>query len=98
MLSFQHELLVELFRQRPALSLELLRAGAGIELEGVTAELGSIDLSQVAPTAYRSDALTVTRDREGVARAAVIAEVQLHTDEDKRRSWPLYLTAARASL
>jgi hypothetical protein len=95
--SFLHEFLVDLFRERPRLALELLRACAGIPLEGTTAELGSIDLSQVVPTAYRSDALTVLRDPKDKAIAAVVVEVQLWTDEDKRRSWPVYVAAARAS-
>ena len=56
--SLMHEFLVDLFRQRPPLAVELLQAGLGIRLEGATVEVGSIDLSQVAPTAYRSDALT----------------------------------------
>jgi flagellar biosynthesis/type III secretory pathway protein FliH len=91
-----HEFLVDLFRRRPVLALELLRACAGIRLAGATAELGSIDLTQVAPTEYRSDALTVLRDPAGKAIAAVIVEVQLWSDEDKRRTWPLYVAAARA--
>ncbi len=95
--SFLHEILVELFRQRPALGIELLGSGAGIRLEGATAERASIDLSQVAPTEYRSDALTVLRSPAGKAVAAVIVEVQLWNDEDKRRTWPLYVAAARAS-
>ncbi len=98
MLSFLHEILVELFRERPALAPELLHACAELRLEGTTAELGSIDLSQVAPTEYRSDSLTVLRDADGVAVAAVIAEVQLQPDPDKRRTWPLYVAAARARL
>ena len=72
-------------------------ACAGLRIEGAKAERGSIDLSQVAPTEYRSDALTVIRDAAGKAVAAVIVEVQLREDEDKRWTWPLYLTAARAS-
>jgi hypothetical protein len=96
-LSFQHEFLVDLFRERPRLALELLQACAGIVLEGAMVELRSIDLSQVVPTAYRSDAFTVVRDREGRAVAVVVVEVQLRTDEDKRRSWPVYVAAARAS-
>lgn len=95
--SFEHELHVDLFRKRPALAPELLHACTGIQIEGTRAEGGSIDLSQVAPTEYRSDALTVLRDPAGVAVAAVIAEVQLQTDADKRRTWPLYVAAARAS-
>lgn len=95
--SFLHEILVELFRQRPELGPELLHACAGLRIEGAKVERGSIDLSQVAPTEYRSDALTVVRDAAGRAVAAVIVEVQLREDEDKRWTWPLYLTAVRAS-
>ena len=94
--SFLHELLVDLFRQRPVLALELLRAGAGIRLEGATVELRSIDLTQVVPAEYRTDALIVLRDTAGVAIAAVIVEVQLGNDEDKRRTRPVYVAAARA--
>jgi hypothetical protein len=96
--SFLHEILVDLFRERPALAAELLRVCAGIQLPGVTAELASIDLSQVAPAEYRSDALSVLRDLTGAAAAAVIAEVQLGIDADKLRTWPLYVAAARARL
>ena len=96
--SFLHEVLVDLFRERPALAAELLNLCAGIQLPGVTAELASIDLSQVAPTEYRSDALSVLRDVAGAAAAAVIAEVQLRVDADKLRTWPLYVAAARARL
>jgi hypothetical protein len=95
--SFLHEFLVDLFRQRPELALELLRACVGIRLEGATAKLGSIDLSQVVPAEYRTDALTVIRDLKEEAIAAVIVEVQLWVDDDKRRTWPLYVAAARAS-
>jgi len=94
--SFLHELLVDLFRQRPVLAVELLRACAGIELAGATAELGSIDLTQVAPAEYRSDAVTVLRNAAREAIAAVIVEVQTSCDEDKRRTWPVYVAAARA--
>lgn len=96
--SFFHEVLVELFRQRPALARELLAACAGLELAGATAEPGSIDLSQVAPAEYRADAITVLRGRRRKAIAAVVVEVQLEVDRRKRFTWPLYVTAARARL
>ncbi|HWO23937.1 MAG TPA: hypothetical protein VNO30_34580 [Kofleriaceae bacterium] len=94
--SFPHELLVELFRQRPQLALALLRACAGIEIEGATVELGSIDLSQVVPAEYRADAITVVRDAAGQAIGVVLIEVQLWRDDDKRRTWPVYVATARA--
>ena len=69
----------------------------GIVPGGTRAEMGSIDLSQVVPTEYRADAVTVFWDQE-VARAAAIIEVQLQYDPDKRRSWPVYVAALRAAL
>jgi len=94
--SLLHELLVDLFRERPLLAKELLRARTGIALAGTTAEPGSIDLSQVIPTEYRTDWVTVLRGRARKPIAAVIAEVQLGYDDDKRRTWPVYVAAARA--
>lgn len=95
-ISFLHEILADLFRERPPLAVELLGACAGIRFEGARVERASIDLTQVAPTEYRSDAMSVLRDPEGTAIAVVIAEVQLRIDKDKRRTWPLYVAAARA--
>jgi hypothetical protein len=96
--SLDHEILVELFRHRPVLGQELLRACAGIALRGATAEKGSVDLSQVAPPEYRADSVVVLRDRNGEVVAAVIVEVQLAVDKDKLRAWPVYVAVARARL
>lgn len=94
--SFSHEILVDLCRQRGDLARALLGV-RGIAAAGTRAEIGSIDLSQVVPTEYRADAVTVFRD-QAVARTAVIIEVQLQPDADKRRSWPVYIAALRAAL
>ena len=96
--SLDHEQLVELFRTRVDLACELLRRCAGIDLAGATIEAGSIDLSQVAPTEYRADAVAVVRDAAGRPAAATITEVQLSIDVDKRKSWPVYVAALYARL
>ena len=95
--SLDHELHVELFRQAPVLALELLRACAGIDLAG-EAELASADLSQVTPTEFRADAVVVVRGPDRAPVTGVVVEVQITRDPDKRRTWPLYVTALRASL
>lgn len=97
MLSFRHEILVDLFRKRGELAWELLR-GARIAFDHDRVAPGSIDLSQVVSTAYRADAVTELHDRDGKVIAVAIVEVQLAVDLDKRYSWPLYVTAARANL
>lgn len=57
--SFDHELLVDLFRNDGKLAVELLGTCAGFAVDHARVELGSIDLSQVAPTGYRADAVVV---------------------------------------
>jgi hypothetical protein len=61
MLSFDHEVLVALFRGNSQLAIELLTC-AGIAVDHARVALGSIDLSQVAPTEYRADAVIVLHD------------------------------------
>jgi hypothetical protein len=96
--SFNHEVLVELFRNRPELACELLAMCAGIDARADRVELGSIDLSQVVSVEYRADAVIVLRDREGSIVSAVIVEVQLQPDNAKHFSWPAYVTALRSRL
>lgn len=95
--SFQHELFVELFRNRPELVRELLRACVGIELAGTATELGPSDLSQLAPAQYLADCVAIVRDGPRATAAAVV-EIQLSTDSDKRFSWPVYVASLRAQL
>jgi hypothetical protein len=61
-------------------------------------EVRSIDFSQISSTEYRADAVVELGDQTGAAIAGVIVEVQLHPDDDKKFSWPLYIAALRAKL
>jgi hypothetical protein len=98
MVSFDHEILVSLFRESGQLAAELLEACAGIAVDHARVALESIDLSQVAPTAYYADAVTVLRDRANRPVTGVIVEVQLNIDRTKLLSWPVYVTTLRAKL
>jgi hypothetical protein len=80
--SFDHELLVDLFRNSGQLAIELLRNCAGIAVEHTRVAVESIDLSLVAPTEYRADAVVVLQDRDARPVAGMIVEVQL----EKKRS------------
>jgi hypothetical protein len=96
--SFDHEILVDLFRENGQLAPELLRACAGIADDYARVLLESIDLTQVAPTAYYADAVAVLRDRDNRPVTGVIVEVQLREDKAKLLSWPVYVTTLRAKL
>ena len=94
--SFDHDILVELFRRRGEIAAALLRACAVPVADYARVELRSIDLSQVVSTEYRADAVVVLRDAKDSAAMGVIIEVQRWVTRGKRLTWPVYLTTLRA--
>ncbi|KFE68652.1 hypothetical protein [Hyalangium minutum] len=95
MASMQHEGLLLLFRNRPTLAPELLRDALGLKLPAWTeARVESAELTEVVPTEYRADLVVLLL--EGKPIFAIVVEVQLSRDEDKRKTWPLYLTSLRS--
>jgi hypothetical protein len=95
MASMLHEGLLLLFRNRPALAPELLRDALNLRLPHWTeARVESAELTEVVPTEYRADLVVLLL--EGKPIFAIVVEVQLSRDEDKRKSWPLYLTSLRS--
>lgn len=87
-----HEVLIELFRHRPGLVAEILTSAFAIEMTGWTnAQIMSSDLSELLPTEYRADAVTLLTDADNNPVHAVVVEVQLRRDQRKRRSWPAYV-------
>jgi hypothetical protein len=96
--SHLHEVLIEMFRDRPALAADLLAGPLGIEVpEFDKARLSTGELTDVAPTEYRADAV-VTLNAANRAVFAVVVEVQLRIDRRKRRTWPVYAATVHARL
>jgi hypothetical protein len=95
MASMLHEGLLLLFRNRPTLAPELLRDALGLGLPAWSeARVESAELTEVVPTEYRADLVVLLLDGKPVF--AIVVEVQLSRDEDKRKTWPLYLTSLRS--
>jgi hypothetical protein len=91
-----HEVLVDLFKNRPALGAELLVEALGVALPSYTeARLVSIDLTQIRPAEYRADVVVLLLDGD-VPSWVLIVEVQLGIDDDKPFTWPAYAMGARA--
>jgi hypothetical protein len=87
-----------MFRRKPDLVAELLGDGFEFDVPGFArAHLGSADLPDPRPTEYRADAVIVLHSDERPV-LAVVVEVQLGRDLDKRFSWPVYVTTLRARL
>lgn len=91
----RHEGLLLLFRNRPTLAPELPRDALGLGLPAWSeARVESAELTEVVPTEYRADLVVLLL--EGRPVFAIVVEVQLARDEDKRKTWPLYLTSLRS--
>jgi hypothetical protein len=98
MLSSLHEVLVEMFRVRPALAAELLSGPLGVAVPAFDRVLlSSAELNAVAPTEYRADAV-VTLAAGETPVLAVVVEAQLRRDKQKRRAWPAYVATLHARL
>jgi hypothetical protein len=96
--SHLHEVLIEMFRDRPGLAADLLRGPLHVEVPDFQgAHLSAGELTDVAPTEYRADAV-VTLDDSSRTVQAVVVEVQLRIDARKRRSWPAYIATLYARL
>lgn len=92
-----HDVLVELFRNRPLLAPELLRNALHIDLPRFTeARIDSADLTDVQPTEYRADLVVLLLDGKPVF--GIVIEVQLSPRNRKRFVWPAYVATLRARL
>ena len=94
--SMAHEILVDLFKNRPSLAAEILVEVLGVPLPDYTeARIASADLTEIQPAEYRADVVALLLDGAAPVRV-VIVEVQLGIDPQKRLSWPAYATVSRA--
>jgi hypothetical protein len=94
MLSYLHEVLVDMLGHEPRLAAALLgeKLAAGVPPEPVRVE--SAEFSDHAPTQYRADRVLVFG--EGAAKVAIVAEVQNWFDQNKEWVWPAYVANLRA--
>ncbi|ATL70827.1 hypothetical protein [Nocardia terpenica] len=93
-----HEAIIDLFRQRPGFVADVLALAMDHPIpEFDHARTESGDFPDIDPTEYRADMVVVLTNGSTPA-LAVIVEVQLRPDPDKRWSWPVYLSTLRARL
>lgn len=95
MLSYLHEVLVDMLGHEPQLAAALLgeTLAAGVPPGPVRVE--SAEFSDHAPTQYRADRVLVFG--EGPAKVAIVAEVQNGFDQNKEWVWPVYMANLRAA-
>jgi hypothetical protein len=92
-----HDMLLQLFNNRPDLAPELLRTVLRVHLPAYSeVRISSADLTDVQPTEYRADLVLQLVAHKPVL--GVIVEVQLSRDERKKFVWPVYAITLRARL
>lgn len=94
MLSYLHEVLVDMLGHEPRLAAALLgeTLAAGVPPGPIRVE--SAEFSDHASTQYRADRVLVFG--EGASKMAIVAEVQNAFDQGKQWVWPVYLANLRA--
>ena len=93
--SYLHEGLVELFRERPELAPELMRTALHVDVPAYAeARIESADVTQLDPAELRADLVILLRDGKPVL--AIVLEVQLAVDARKLYTWPAYVAGIRA--
>src|SRR5687768_1113016 len=92
-----HESHLLLFRNQPALAVELIRDVLHADIPRYTeAREISADLTDVQPAEYRADMVIQLLDDASVL--GIVLEVQLSVDERKQFVWPAYVATLRARL
>lgn len=88
--SFEHEVLVELFRGDPKLLAKVMRGAFDLGLPEEVGKPIESTLTDLRPAEFRADLVVA------FGEVRVIVEVQLQRKDEKRWTWPNYVTAQRA--
>ncbi|WP_428267488.1 hypothetical protein [Haliangium sp.] len=86
-----------MLRAAPGLQLRLYRiATRKIRPPGTSLREADLEFPGWSASPLRADLVRTFQDTDGEVERALVFEVQLSRDGDKRFSWPFYLAAARA--
>ncbi|WP_437336930.1 hypothetical protein [Sorangium sp. So ce394] len=95
--TLEHNALVEMFREDPALAPRLLATLFHVEVPPHdSAAVVESSLDQLLPVEFRADLVLELRDASGTIVLAIVLEVQRDMDPNKKFSWPTYVTVVRA--
>lgn len=95
--TLEHNGLIELFRENPALAPHLVESLFHIDLPAyASVAVVEAALDQLLPVEFRADLVLELRDAEGALVLAIVLELQREKDPRKKRSWPVYVAAVHA--
>jgi hypothetical protein len=95
--TLEHNAIVEMFRENPALAPHLLASVLHVAMPPhASAAVVESSLDQLLPVEFRADLVLELRDMKGKVVLAIVLEVQRDQDPDKKYSWPAYVAVVRA--
>ncbi|GAA4894008.1 hypothetical protein [Streptomonospora salina] len=99
MVGYNHELPVLFLQYRPDTAPQILREVDASQLPKYhRSEIGCTDLSSFPIKEHKADAVTVLYREDDTKLLAIVTEIQLRTSEEKRYTWPQYVTNLREKL
>jgi len=95
--TLEHNAIIEMFRENPALAPRFLATLFHVEIPPYASiEVVEASLDQLIPVEFRADLVQELRDENGDLLLSIVVEVQRDKHPDKKFSWPVYVTVKRA--
>jgi hypothetical protein len=95
--SLEHGTLLEMFRDDPELAARLLERAFHIAVPSHrSTRVIEADLGKLVPVEFEADLVIELNNERGECAMAIVLEIQLGIDPDKKFSWPVYVTVLRA--
>ncbi|MDI1480935.1 hypothetical protein [Polyangium sp. y55x31] len=95
--TLEHNGLVDMFRENPALAPHLVELLFRVDLPPyTTVTVVETALDQLVPVEFRADLVLELRDERGALVFAIVLEVQRDKDTRKKYAWPVYVVVVRA--
>src|SRR5580704_2891534 len=95
--TLEHGSLVEMFRKNPDIAPHFIETLFGLHVPAY-ASIGVVEstLDQMIPVEFRADLVIELRSAAGALVLAIVLEVQRDDDDDKKYTWPVYVSVVRA--
>ncbi len=95
--TLEHNGLVDMFRENPALAPHLIELLFRVDLPPyATVTVVETSLDQLVPVEFRADLVLELRDAGGALVFSIVLEVQRDKDARKKYAWPVYVVVVRA--
>ena len=95
--TLEHNGLVDLFRDNPALASHLVEILFGLAVPATPpARIADSALDQLIPIEFRADLVLELLGPDGAPVLLVVLEIQRDEDTDKLYAWPVYVAVARS--